>query len=287
MAKKRATNVSVVAGLGLVCAQRLVAEVAVGDAVLGLPSHLRGRLASALDAGMVSARSSAVSLGSTLGLREGVEDVLADIVSLDGMGVSGRAAAVWIRTIEQASTRVRAPELVWSGPDVPGVHARHTNRVFDEMIQSAQRSLWVCSYAYFDGAQVFASLAERMDAVPGLAVTLLLNIQRQRADTTSVDALIRRFADQFWSKDWPGTRRPAVYFDPRSLGPERNAVLHAKALVADSETTFITSANLTDAALNRNIELGILLRDRTLALRTESHFRGLIERKLLSPLPSG
>ncbi|MDE0007504.1 MAG: phospholipase D-like domain-containing protein, partial [Gammaproteobacteria bacterium] len=84
-----------------------------------------------------------------------------------------------------------------------------------------------------------------------------------------------------------GTRRPAVYFDPRSLEPEQSAVLHAKALVADSETTFITSANLTDAALNRNIELGVLLRDRTLALRTESHFRGLIERKLLSPLPSG
>ncbi|MYB38878.1 MAG: phospholipase, partial [Gammaproteobacteria bacterium] len=83
-------------------------------------------------------------------------------------------------------------------------------------------------------------------------------------DTTAADALVRRFADQFWSKDWHGTRRPAVYFDPRSLEPEQSAVLHAKALVADSETTFITSANLTDAALNRNIELGVLLRDRTL-----------------------
>ena len=259
----------------------------VGDAILGLPNHLRARLASALDAGLVSADSSTVSLGSTLGLQEGAKDVLADIASLDRMGVSGRAAAAWIRTMEQASARIRAPELVWSGPQVPGVHARRTDRVFDEAIQSAERSLWICTFAYFDGAQVFASLAARMVAVPGLDVTLLLNIQRQRADTTAADGLIRRFADQFWGKDWPGTRQPSVYFDPRSLEPEQGAVLHAKAIVADSETTFITSANLTNAALNRNIELGVLLRDRTLALRTESHFRGLIERKLLSPLPAG
>jgi phosphatidylserine/phosphatidylglycerophosphate/cardiolipin synthase-like enzyme len=48
---------------------------------------------------------------------------------------------------------------------------------------------------------------------------------------------------------------------------------------------FVTSANLTEAALDRNIEMGLLVRDRALALSVSSHFRILIEQGLLKPLP--
>ena len=63
-------------------------------------------------------------------------------------------------------------------------------------------------------------------------------------------------------------------------------VLHAKAVVADGESVFITSANLTEAAFDRNIELGLLVRDRTLAETAVIHFRTLIEKGLLQLLPS-
>ncbi len=64
---------------------------------------------------------------------------------------------------------------------------------------------------------------------------------------------------------------------PRSLEPDGpGGVLHAKAVVADREAVFVTSANLTEAALDRNIELGLLVRDRALAASVVSHFRGLI-----------
>ncbi len=62
-------------------------------------------------------------------------------------------------------------------------------------------------------------------------------------------------------------------------------VLHAKAVVADDEAVFVTSANLTEAALDRNIEVGLLVRDRALAAAVSSHFRVLIDRGLLRPLP--
>ena len=62
-------------------------------------------------------------------------------------------------------------------------------------------------------------------------------------------------------------------------------MLHAKALVADAETVFVTSANLTEAALDRNIELGLLVRDASLAKSIIRHFQTLIEKKLLRPLP--
>ena len=104
--------------------------------------------------------------------------------------------------------------------------------------------------------------------------------------STAADQLVRRFADRFWTTDWPGEAHPRVYYDPRSLELDGPAgVLHAKAVVADGEAVFMTSANPTDAAFNRNIELGVLIRDRALAASVTSHFRGLIDRKVLRPLP--
>ena len=64
-------------------------------------------------------------------------------------------------------------------------------------------------------------------------------------------------------------------------------MLHAKAVVADEEAAFVTSANLTEAALEWNIEMGLLVRDRALAGSIVKHFRGLIERELVRVLPVG
>ncbi|MCA1701314.1 MAG: phospholipase D-like domain-containing protein, partial [Actinobacteria bacterium] len=75
---------------------------------------------------------------------------------------------------------------------------------------------------------------------------------------------------------------------PRSLTAEGpSGVLHAKAVVADEEIALVTSANLTEAAFDRNIEAGVLSRDRALAASLARHFRVLIERELLLPLPGG
>ena len=59
--------------------------------------------------------------------------------------------------------------------------------------------------------------------------------------------------------------------DPRSVDPGDGpgTVLHAKAVV--------TSANLTPNALDRNIEAGLLVRDRTLAQALASHSQRLID----------
>ncbi len=256
------------------------------DALLNLPAHLRRRLAGALESGLLATPYSPTSLRSVLGLREGGDDVLAAIGELERMGISGPASGAWIRTVEQAASRTQAPDLVWSGPEVPGVHARDTRRVYEELLGSAERSVWASSYAYFDGPRAFEVLARRMDATPDLRVTLLLNIQRRRGDTTAAQELVRRFADRFWVTDWPGSSRPTVYYDPRSLEPDGpGGVLHAKAVVTDDEAVFVTSANMTEAALDRNIELGLLFRDRALAASVSNHFRGLIDRGLLRPLP--
>ena len=256
---------------------------ALGD----LPPHLRKRLASALESRLIAAPCTEVSLRAVLGKFEAAEEIARSLAELERLGVSGPAAAAWIRTVEEATSRMPRPDLVWSGPEVPGLHARDTRRVFEELLGSVERSAWVSSYAFFDGPRAFQVLAQRMDARADLKVTLLLNIQRRRGDTTSADQLVRKFADRFWTTDWPGAAKPRVYYDPRALELDGPAgVLHAKAIVVDDELVCVTSANLTEAALDRNIELGLLVRDQALAASITSHFGVLIERGLLVPLPA-
>jgi phosphatidylserine/phosphatidylglycerophosphate/cardiolipin synthase-like enzyme len=257
------------------------------EALLSQPTHVRKRLVSALESGLLVTPCSTAALRSVLGIESGGEGIVGALLELERLGISGAAAAAWIRTVDQATSSTPRPDLVWSGPEVPGLHARDTRRVFEELLGTAERSVLASTYAFFDGPRAFQVLAQRMDAMPGVRVTLLLNIQRKRGDTTAADQLVRRFADRFWTTDWPGSSRPSVYYDPRAIEIERPAgVLHAKAVVVDEEVVFVTSANLTEAALDRNIELGLLVRDLALAASVSTHFRTLIDRGLLLPLPS-
>jgi phosphatidylserine/phosphatidylglycerophosphate/cardiolipin synthase-like enzyme len=257
------------------------------EALLELPVHYRKRVTSALASGMLAAPYTVTSLRSVIGSEPGSGDIATALQKLDALGVSGIAAAAWIQSVETATASVPRPDLVWSGPNVPGLHARDTRRVYEELLGSAERTVWASTYAFFDGPKAFEVLARRMDATPGLSATLLLNLQRKRGDTTAADQLVRKFADRFWKTDWPGASRPRVFYDPRALELDRpTGVLHAKAVVVDDEAVFVTSANLTEAALDRNIELGLVVRDRALAASVSSHFRILIERALLVPLPA-
>ena len=256
------------------------------DALLELPPHVRERLAGALESGLLPTSPSVTALQSVLGSAESAARAGNALAGLAPFALSGSAVGAWIRSLGAVEARAPRVDLVWSGPEVPGVAARSTRRVYEELIGFARHSLWISTYAFFDGPRAFETLARRMDAVPGLRVTLLLNLQRKAGDTSNMDQLVRRFADRFWSVEWPGTSHPRVYFDPRSLDLEGpGGVLHAKTVIADEEAVFVTSANLTEAALDRNIELGLLARHRPLAASITAHFRGLIEREMLMLMP--
>lgn len=256
------------------------------DTLSALPSHVRKRLVSALESGALAAPYPSVSLRSALGAHEGCEEIAGGLLELQRLGIAGPAAGAWIRTLDEATSRAPLPDLVWSGPEVPGLHARGTRQVFEELLGSAEQSVWASTYAFFDGPRAFQVLAGRMDARPEVRVRLLLNIQRRKHDTTAPEQLVRKFADRFWATEWPGATRPGVFYDPRALDLDGPAgVLHAKAVVVDERAIFVTSANLTEAALDRNIELGLLCRDRALAVSVSTYFRALIDRGVLVPLP--
>ena len=60
--------------------------------------------------------------------------------------------------------------------------------------------------------------------------------------------------------------------------------MQAKATIADSSVAFLTSANLTEAALERNMELGVLIRGGRVPGSIDHLMNSLIESKKLCPI---
>jgi phosphatidylserine/phosphatidylglycerophosphate/cardiolipin synthase-like enzyme len=224
---------------------------------------------------------------TTVALQRIVSGDVASLASnLQSLSQNGFGAEQVAMTLEllRADRQARPPiedvlELVTTGPEVPGIANRDTSVVVRELFASARESVLVAGYAVYQGQRVFQALADRMVEVPGLKVRMFLDIQRGHGDTTAAPKLIRRFAARFRSDQWPKDRPlPEVYFDPRSLetDPERRASLHAKCVIVDGKDVFVSSANFTEAAQQRNIEIGLLIRSAEVATRVTQYFNALL-----------
>src|SRR5207237_281250 len=126
--------------------------------------------------------------------------IAAELDDLHCRGVAGGAVAALLELTREHTRSIDRPHLVWTGPTVPGLVARSTRAVFEELIGVAEHRIWLSSYALHDGKLMFKPLAERMDAAPDLHVSLLLNVGRPYGSTTTPDDLVTKFADDLWSK---------------------------------------------------------------------------------------
>jgi len=189
-----------------------------------------------------------------------------------------------LRQRESLTSKQSIIDVVTSGPEAAGLANRDTAIVVRELFARAESSVLVVGYAIYQGKRVFESLAEKMQQQPELAVTMCLDVNRERQDKTPSGILISRFVQRFKDQQWPhSTRLPRIYFDPRST-EENNQVrssLHAKVIVIDRKKVFVSSANFTEAAQDRNIEVGLLIESEPVADKICSHFETLIDRHLL------
>ena len=119
---------------------------------------------------------------------------------------------------------------------------------------------------------------QRIEDRPSVRVTSPIKIRPETRSTTMASNLVKEFAAQFCEPDCPGTVRVSVCLSPNSVaraGPR--GVLHAKAVIAGEAALVVTSANLTEAALNVKIETGVLMMDRTLGNVAARHSPRLID----------
>jgi hypothetical protein len=257
-----------------------------------LPANALDSLASALQSGRLKPPYTAFALAEWAP-QLARESLAAELQSLSRAGFTPTTLAMTLKVLaEAAAARQRALDqiqLVWTSPDEEGPDVRDTSVVVRQLSSEARCSLWISTYSIFNGQEVFLPIHEAMSQRPELQVVLVLNISGDDKNALFGTAAIGKYAKSFWKYHWPWASKPAVYYDPR--GPEENpnvpACQHAKCILVDDETAFITSANFTESAHEQNIELGVLFRENpTLARSIKAKFESLISNGFLMPLPT-
>lgn len=248
-------------------------------------------LALALHSGRLAPPFSAIALRRVVS-QNSPEVLIAGLERLTEQGWTPSQIAVFLEGVvsDRAARRSLedALDLVTTGPEIDGIDNRDTSVVVRDLFAGANSSVLIAGYAVYQGQQVFQTLADRMQERPELSVRVVLDIQRGHGDTSAAYDISRRFAERFRSQQWPEARPlPEVYFDPRSLVPhgEKRACMHAKCIVVDQRHVFISSANFTEAAQKRNIEVGLIVSSEALAERITRFFSLMISNGSLERLP--
>lgn len=257
------------------------------SALSGLHGQSLRLLAEALTSGRLAPPLSSFGLSQVLG--PGNHQPLAE--SLNELATQGDAFRLMGKCLELALDRPSETvpgtiDLIWSGPDEPESLAESTSVTLRELFRSAAQEILISGYTLYNGRDIFEPLARRMEDMPELQVTLVMNITRKDNDTSLDGSVVARWREQFFKRQWPGSRRPSIFHDPRSLRMERDkrAVMHAKCILVDRRIGLVSSANLTEAALFRNIEAGLLVRDSLFIHRLQRNFEVLIEKGFLKPI---
>jgi hypothetical protein len=212
----------------------------------------------------------------------GVADAL-KVLSLEGCSPGGLASCLEaIADAVGARSSVEDKiQLVMTGPEGRAYH-RDTAVVVQDLFRRAERSVLVAGYAVYQGKEVFETLGNRMEELPDLLVQVFLNVARKLDDTGSPAEIVSGFIHKFKTTNWPaGCRLPELYYDCRSLSSAEGPVsLHAKCVVIDTREIFVSSANFTEAAQHRNIELGVLVKSAALARQATEFFQAMIQERV-------
>ncbi|MGI6656328.1 MAG: DISARM system phospholipase D-like protein DrmC [Desulfobulbus sp.] len=166
-----------------------------------------------------------------------------------------------------------AVELVWTGPSTGQVPVRHTEQVLCEVIEAAKRRLFLVSFVAYEVDSIIQALRGAIGRQVLIGVLLESSSEHGgKVSHDSVEAMRKIFPsiDIFiWSPE--KKKHPGQF--PGSI--------HAKCAVADGELAFITSANLTSAAMERNMELGVLVKGGVLPFELHRHLEALISTKVV------
>lgn len=144
-------------------------------------------------------------------------------------------------------------ELVWTGPIASRPTMRRTEQALLELIESATDELLLVSFVTYEVASIRKSLVDAIER--GVKVTLVAESTEHNDTVIDQDPrrlVGRKYADRMTVLVWASKAR-------LEFTGGRPGKLHAKFAIADRRRLLLGSANLTQAALARNIEAGVLV----------------------------
>lgn len=176
------------------------------------------------------------------------------------------ASHVYTKAVSEQST-----ELVWTGPTTPFVSTRRTEQALLQVINSAEQSLFITSFVAYDVSTIVKSLNAANDR--GVVISMLLELSQVHGGSITFDAI-----------DKMRTLVPAarLYAWRDKVDQFSDGRVHAKVAVADGRICFITSANLTGYAMEKNMEAGVLISGGRIAKLLDEHLRSLVDMEIVA-----
>jgi len=166
-----------------------------------------------------------------------------------------------------------AIKLVWSGPSTGFVPVRHTEQVICEVIDGAKEEIFITSFVAYRIKTVVKRIQNAMHR--GVTVSLLVELSKEHGRTLDFDSL--KLLKQELSE-------AKFYTWNQGEGDPVKGSVHAKCVVADAKLAFVTSANLTEAAMERNMEVGLLIKGGHVPAQLHDHLSALVTRRIILPL---
>jgi len=157
-------------------------------------------------------------------------------------------------------------EIVWTSPSTPLVSTRKTEQVLLETIEVARKELFIVSYVAYDVDSIVTALSKAV--ARGVKLEILMESTADYGGRINMDSIA------LFQRELPGA---ILYW-----WNEPGASVHAKCAVSDGNVAFVTSANLTGAAMEKNMELGIKIEGGEVPKRLHEHLKALVMTKTIT-----
>ena len=182
-----------------------------------------------------------------------------------------------------AQERAHTVDTVWTGPDVSGSEVRRTEAVVIEMLSSARVEVLVVGYWLVNQTRQIKSLVDLLikRARDGVEVKFVLDPGKKPEGPDNLSALNTQWPDNLANAPrevFTWSEKQHKHFKQGELQYDRK--LHAKVIVVDQQDALVTSANLTQAGLLGNLEMGLRIKGPK-AKSVSRHFNLLIEEGVL------
>jgi len=176
------------------------------------------------------------------------------------------ASHVFAKTAAEQST-----ELVWTGPTTPIVSTRRTEQALLQVINASNSTLFITSFVAYDISSIVKALNEAI--CRGVLVSMLLESSQDHGGSISIDVIGKMRTLVPLAKLYAWLDKTDEFSEGR---------VHAKVAVADGNICFITSANLTGYAMEKNMEAGVLISGGHIPNLLAAHLLSLVDLKFVA-----
>lgn len=163
-------------------------------------------------------------------------------------------------------------ELIWTGPATTSMTLRQTEQALCEVINAAQKTLFLVSFVAYKAENVISALTDAL--MRNVEINFLLESSKEHGGVVDIDSL------ELLKTNFPS----AIFYEWNKARNPDSASVHAKCAIADDSMALITSANLTGKAMSSNMELGVLIRNGILPKQLFSHLNKLVIEKIITPV---